>query len=124
MHNFKKILYPCFILPFPYIHTVPTGPPSAITITSTTANSVTMNITEPSPEDRNGYILYYTIDLTRLSTRRLTRYTSGVVGQLFTAFSLTPFTMYSYVVAANTINGTGPYSLSSSFTTSEAGVYV
>ena len=38
-------------------------------------------------------------------------------GGSFVLSSLSPFTMYSYAVAASTVNGTGPYSEVGTFTT-------
>jgi len=87
------------------------------------ANSVTIAISEPALEDKNGDILSYTILLTDVLSGSDVVQTINV-GQQFELSSLTPFTTYSYVVAASTVNGTGPYSQSTTFTTNETGTCI
>lgn len=79
-----------------------------------------MNISKPLPQDQNGEIIGYSIQLTQASNGLLTTFTSGV-DQLFTASSLPVFTTFSYNVAATTANGTGPFSRSFTVTTNETG---
>ena len=45
-----------------------------------------------------------------------------VVGQTFTASGLTPHTNYTFRVAGNNINGTGPFTNTSAILTNEDGM--
>ena len=101
--------------------TVPSAPPSDITITSITFNSVTMVISQPALEDRNGIIIGYDIDFIQFSSGALKSYSTTETEQPFTATDLLPSTTYSYTVAARTVNGTGPASPSATVTTDVGG---
>ena len=58
--------------------------------------------------------------ITDISNNRQRTFLS-VAGVPFTATSLSPYSTYIYVVAAATVNGTGPFSISASVTTNETG---
>ena len=104
----------------PFI-SVPSGAPSSVNVTSITPYSLTFSISLPLPQHRNGIILRYSLQLTQSSNgRQLPTYTTRP-GWLLNVSSLTPYTTYSYVVAAQTVNGTGPYGRIRTVTTAETG---
>ena len=80
-----------------------------------------MAISQPTIQNRNGEITGYTIRFIQESNGVVKIYTTLQVGQPFTATTLLPYTSYSYTVAAQTINGTGPFSRSSMVVTAETG---
>ena len=62
----------------------------------------------PSPEDQNGLIVGYTINITDLETGE--RYQHLSTSTNITIGSLTPFTTYICIIAARTNIGIGPFS--------------
>ena len=104
-----------------YFRAVPSGPPSSVTVPSKTHSSITMIISPPALQDRNGEITSYLVRLTRVSNGAVRTFTTSQVGQPFTATGLLPYTTYSLTVAARTVNGTGPSTSSFSVTTAETG---
>ena len=100
--------------------TVPSGPPRNLSIISRDPTTLTLSWSLPLPQHKNGIITGYTILLTQSSNGRRRRYNNiRLMG--YTIDSLTPYTMYSVVVAARTVNGTGPYSDGMEAVTREAG---
>ena len=73
----------------------------------------------PAPEDRNGPIIEYKINVTVISTGQTYVLTSSTTNLEVT--SLRPFTDYMFRIAAVTAAGTGPYSTTLSITTLPAG---
>ena len=76
--------------------------------TATTSRSALLTWDPPLPEEQNGIIINYIINVTEAD--------SGVSFQLFSANtsllveSLLPFTSYNLLIAASTSVGTGPFS--------------
>ena len=92
-----------------------------MSVTSKTHSSVTLQISQPTLQDRNGLITGYSVHFTQVSSGLILSFTASQVGQPFTATTLLPYTTYSYTVAARTVNGTGPASASVTITTAQAG---
>ena len=61
----------------------------------------------PLPEDRNGIIINYTVNITEMETG--TQFQLVTDNTTITAFSLHPYYTYIYTVAAETSVGLGPY---------------
>lgn len=76
----------------------------------------------PSRECQNGIIIRYTINLTKVGSEDISQHNSS--RENITIGSLSPFTMYSFTVAAQTRVGTGPYTTTSTVMTSEDGVFI
>jgi len=76
----------------------------------------------PNPEDRNGIIRQYTVNITELDTRTLTQLVTN--DTTITAFSQHPYYTYSCVVAAETSVGLGPFTSSRAVQMPEDGKYV
>lgn len=99
--------------------TAPSAPPDMISVSEVYSDSVDLSWSPPPPEYHNGEITGYNVTVTAT--------TSGVTFTIFSAInstiirSLTPFTTYTYSVAAVTRGGIGPYSTAGILVTSEAG---
>lgn len=87
---------------------VPSGPPVNLSVQSTSSVSITLSWGLPIPAHRNGIITGYTMRITLLASQTRTEYSTTHTS--YTVGSLRPYTSYSCVVAARTINGTGPFS--------------
>ena len=105
------------IILFLSMPTVPNGPPENFTIISIIPRSVSLTWDPPPPENRNGIIISYTINLTEGET--------GQILQIFaetnnlTIDSLRPFTAYILSITATTSVGVGSFSSVLQFTTPE-----
>ncbi len=79
--------------------------------------SILLSWDPPQPEDKNGRIVRYAIDVTRKNT--------GQNFQLFTTQTsfnienLVPYTVYTFMIAASTNAGSGPFSTTYTVTTIE-----
>ena len=82
--------------------TVPTGPPTSIT-TSSTRNTITVLWEEVACIDRNGNITGYSVHVTGENDMIVTLREASISG-------LSPSTVYNVSVAAINSMGTGPYS--------------
>ena len=100
----------------------PGAPPETVNVIEIFPDSFEISWSPLSVQDHNGEITGYNVTVTATNT-----------GESFTVFSetnsttvksLTPFTTYTYAVAAATIAGIGPYSIASTVVTGEAGTYV
>ncbi len=100
--------------------TVPSSPIQNPIISGHTFNSVSLMWSAPAPEDRNGPIIEYKINVTVISTGQTYVLTSSTTNLEVT--SLRPFTDYMFRIAALTAAGTGPYSTTLSITTLPAGI--
>ena len=69
--------------------------------------------------EHNGNITGYTVEFQEQGGVRIP---GEVVGQTFTASGLTPYTNYTFRVAGNNINGTGPFTNTSAILTNEDGM--
>ena len=96
-----------------YNSTVPSSPPQDIMMESHNPASLNVSWQPPPNGNRNGPITGYTINYTRdrssdVRSINVTGETSGTT--VITISKLAPYVNYSVVVAAMTVNGTGPYS--------------
>ena len=104
------------------LDSVPTGPPLDVDATPVTSTSVTISWNPPAPENQNGVITGYVINLTlTVGSEEVSQYLSS--RDNITIGSLHPFTTYNFTVAAQTSVGTGPYTTSSTVMTPEDGTY-
>ncbi len=96
---------------------VPSAPPSNIMANLSDPTSILLFWDPPDPENKNGKIVRYAIDVTRKNT--------GKNFQLFTSQTsitienLVPYTVYACMVAASTVAGVGPFSGIFTVTTNE-----
>ena len=68
----------------------------------------TLSWDPPNYEDRNGVIIGYVINVTNTRRSETLQYTSNTTA--LTLSTLSPYTTYHYIVAAQTSVGTGPFS--------------
>ena len=101
------------------LHSAPTGPPLDADATPINSTSVTISWNPPAPENQNGVITGYVINLTIVSSGDVFQYSSS--RDNITIGSLHPFTTYDFTVAAQTSVGTGPYTTNSTVMTPEDG---
>ena len=99
-----------------YFCTVPNDVPLDIQATPVDSQTLTLTWSAPSEDARNGIITQYLINISVSETgERFQRIVDGVAvadGTL-TLTDLHPYYEYSYVVAAATAVGTGPFSVRS-----------
>ena len=100
--------------------TVPSGPPLMFNAMAQSSESIILVWEPPSPEDQNGLIVGYTINITDLETGE--RYQCLSTSTNITIGSLTPFTTYICIIAARTNIGIGPFSTVVTVQTLEDGV--
>ena len=62
----------------------------------------------PPPEDQNGVIIRYRVNVTVLGTMEMYQLLS--VNNSITVLSLRPYTTYNFTIAAETAVGVGPFS--------------
>ena len=98
----------------------PYGFPRSVltTVTGTTMANVSWN--PPDPNLQNGMIIYYTVVLRDL-TFNMPDQVYNTTRTTFTFVGLEEYSRYGFRVAAATIAGIGPFSLSVQFTTFEDG---
>lgn len=95
-----------------------------VDIESISSTSVTVAWGEPQLGEQNGVILAYFIIVTNIYEQLniTTNTTAAYISEILVS-PLNPFTGYNLSVAAINVNGTGPHSLPTAFTTAQAGVY-
>ena len=98
---------------------VPSGSPHNILVPSVTSTSVRVVWESPLIQERNGKIVGYTLEVTRIGTGSVYQLTSDEASLNITG--LAPFTKYSIVIAARTAIGTGPFSVVITVCTEEDG---
>ena len=98
INSCNQILYICFI--------VPSGPPTSFNGSSLSPSSLLLSWDPPSPEERNGDITGYLLNITNLDNETVHQYRTGVVPGLMVT-SLNPYTLYECVVVARTAVGIG-----------------
>ena len=87
---------------------VPTGPPQGVEVQSETSTTLVLSWQPPAPENQNGIIVHYIINITEMETGRLLSFTT-VNTTTLSVPTLHPFYTYTCIVAAVTV-GIGPYS--------------
>ena len=86
----------------------PSGPPQDISAEATSSQTVYLMWNPPLPEEQNGVITGYFIDVTLLERGEMFQVFSET--SELTVESLRPYSTYSFVIAAQTIVGIGPFS--------------
>ena len=87
---------------------VPTGPPQAVGVRSENSTTLVLSWQPPAPENQNGIIVHYVVNITEMETGRLLSFTAVNMTTLSVPM-LHPFYTYTCIVAAVTV-GVGPYS--------------
>ena len=87
---------------------VPTGPPEAVEVQPENPTTLVLSWQPPAPENQNGIIIHYRVNITEIETGRLLSYTA-VNTTILAVHDFHPFYNYTCIVAAVTI-GVGPYS--------------
>ena len=88
--------------------------------TPTDPRSIVLRWNPPSPEDRNGPITNYIINVTSVETREM--FDINTTLTTFRLEGLTPYTTYGFTIAASTEVGLGPFSSLFTVQTPEDGV--
>lgn len=101
------------------INPAPSGSPENVMTTFPDPYSIVVDWDPPPPEDRNGPIIGYVINVTVVQTGVMLQYFSNE--SRFSLSSLQPYTTFICVFAARTPVGTGPFSRQHNFTTPEDG---
>ncbi|XP_065914678.1 protein sidekick-1-like isoform X2 [Dysidea avara] len=87
---------------------VPSSPPQNVMVTSVNPSSLMVSWQPPPEVDHNGVITGYVIQFSRIGgSSDMVTVISGIT---HTQSGLLPFVDYSVIVAAMTVNGTGPFS--------------
>ena len=94
----------------------PSASPRSINSISSTSRSVSVSWTQIRCIERNGPITNYTVEFQEVGGALIP---GVVVNRTFTASGLTPYTNYTFRVAGDNDNGTGPYSNITSILTEE-----
>ena len=89
--------------------TVPSSPPRNVTVESHNPASLMVSWQLPVQRDRNGPISGYVIQYTRVGSNNMMS-VNVTNGTTHTISGLVPSVNYSVIVAAMTVNGTGPFS--------------
>lgn len=100
-----------------YLYSAPSGPPQNVTLGVNDSRSITLNWNHPLPEDINGIILDYTINISY--SNGVTSFQTGSNSTVYIVGSLQAFVAYTCVIAAHTSVGQGPFSNSITLTTPE-----
>ena len=91
-----------------YNSTVPSSPPQNVTVTSVNPASLNVSWQPPLMIDHNGPITYM-IQYTRVGSSDMMSVNVNS-GTICTISELVAYVNYSLIVAARTVNGTGPFS--------------
>ena len=106
---------------FNLLYIAPTGPPQNVFALETDASSITLAWDPPLPSEQNGDITNYVINMTN-NDGEVFGFRSSV--NVLTVSDLEPYTVYHFVLAAETLSGRGPYTSSMPFRTGEAGKHI
>ena len=102
-----------------WLITVPSSAPRMLRVTNVSSTSVVLTWEAPPPEDLNGYVIGYFINMTVLQTEeRLEVFSNSTMP---TVYNLQPYTVYTCVSATVTNAGRGPFSDAIQIQTLEAG---
>jgi len=102
-----------------FFHPAPSGAPGNVTVVEIASHSISLTWTPPTAENQNGIIIGYLMNFTVTET--------GEAFQLFSNSSdirvvLTPYTQYTFILAAENNAGRGPYTQFFRVQTAEAGI--
>ena len=98
----------------------PSMPPVNLTVEAATSDSVTLSWSPPDVHSQNGIITSYLINVTASETGETFQVSSTTTKLVIQ--SLRPFSTYLCAIAAEISVGTGPFSISVSIRTNEAGM--
>ena len=101
--------------------TGPTGPPQNIQALEIDETSITLVWDPPLASEQNGLITDYAINVTTEGGNMLYFETNS---STYTVSSLEPYKVYYFELAAETVAGRGPFSISMPFLTGEAGIAI
>ena len=87
---------------------VPSGTPERVSMVSTSSHSFTTTWAPPPKGQQNGEIVSYEVEYREEGSNSTVVNTTR--GMRYTAEDLTTDRVYQFRVAANTVNGTGPFS--------------
>ena len=102
-----------------FFSVVPSGPPRNLHGAVIAADSITLTWGLPLLEDQNGVITGYVVLVTQANSGQSYQVNSNTTNLNLT--SLTPNSLYTFAVAAQTRRGRGPYSNSVTLHTSTDG---
>jgi len=101
---------------------VPSGPPRNLRASVTSSSSVLLTWDVPLPEYQNGIITNYTVLVTPVNPQRAAyQLNSTNTSTQLLVSSLEEFSSYTFVVAARTRVGVGPFSTSITIRTTTDG---
>ena len=92
-----------------YNSTVPSSPPQNVMVTSVNPASLMVSWQPPPMIDHNGPITDHVINYTRVGSSDMMSVNVNS-GTIHTISGLVAYVNYSVIVAARTVNGTGPFS--------------
>ena len=98
----------------------PSGAPRNVSTLLVSSQSITVVWDPIACTERNGEITGYTVVFHKQGDSSIVPVNTP--NQYFIANTLQPFTNYTFRVAGLNINGTGPFTETTHFTTSEAGI--
>ena len=93
-----------------YNSTVPSSPPQNVMVTDRDPASLMVSWQPPPPIDHNGIITSNMIQYTRVDTSVMMSVNVNSGTTQYTISGLVAYVDYSVIVAARTVNGTGPFS--------------
>lgn len=102
----------------PIFSTAPTSQPQTVLVSAQDSRAVFISWESPPPEEQNGIIREYRINVTEVNTGTMWQLVSTTNSKVVS--TLHPNYVYEFEVTAFTI-GTGPYSAAFSVTTPEDG---
>ncbi len=101
-------------------HSEPHSPPTDVTYTDVGTRTVTISWNPPVFEDQNGVILYYQLIILQ-SQFDIDNFIINTSSLIYSGTDLEEYNDYTFMVAAATGVGLGPFSTPQSFMTLEAG---
>jgi len=88
-------------------------------VNNISSRSATLIWNPPLPADQNGNITSYVINANVVGSGETFQFISE--STIYEIDTLTPYTTYSFLIAASTSVGTGPFSIELTFQTPEEG---
>ena len=124
VHDF--MLYGGFSLTMPstfLVSTVPTSPPMSVTVSASVPSQLMVTWGRPSEIDINGVLKFYSLRYHRINFNDFDLTAINASQDSIILTGLYNYTLYEVLIAATTINGTGPF-ISHTIQTSENGTYI
>ena len=105
---------------YPWLITVPSSAPGMLRPVTVSSSSAVLTWEAPPPEDLNGHLIGYSINMTKIRTgERLELFSNSTS---LTVSNLQSYTVYTCISAAVTNAGRGPFTNSIQIVTLEAGM--